>query len=236
MLPKIAQPTFTLTIPSSKRAVRFRPYVTREEKILLMAQSGGSETEILNAVRDVVLACAQEPLMVEDLALFDLEYLFLRLTAVSVDNKATVTLKDNEDKKVREFVIELDKVPMVYDETNDSKKKVKVNDTITLTLKYPPATLSQSLKPTDSQTGMALTVVKTCIDKIFDGDTVYSMDEVDDAELSEFVDELPNHATKKIGEYFMSLPHLLHTIHYVNDMGTERTIKLTRLEDFFRLR
>src|ERR1017187_2691291 len=138
MLPKITMPMFDVEIPSTKTKAKIRPETAKEEKILLIAKESGDSADILSAVKQVVSNCLIDA-KVDDLTLFDLEYLYLRIQAVSVSNKIKMSYRDNEDNKVREFEIDLDKVPVVFPEKD--LRKIVVNDTVTLQLKYPPASL-----------------------------------------------------------------------------------------------
>ena len=113
-LPKIEHPIFKIKIPSSKREVRFRPFLVKEEKILLIAKTSEQENDILLAIKQVVNNCALDDLNIDKLALFDVEYLFLRIRAQSVNNIVSVTYRDNEDPMDYDFDIDLNNVNVVF--------------------------------------------------------------------------------------------------------------------------
>ena len=121
-LPKVNIPIIELTIPSIKKLVKFRPFLVREEKILLIAQQSGSDTDILNALKQIINNCVQEPNFdVDDLTTFDLEYMFLKIRAKSVENIVKLKYFDHEDEKTYEVDVDLDKIEVEFDPKNNKK-------------------------------------------------------------------------------------------------------------------
>lgn len=235
-LPKIEYPINEIEVPSMKKKFKFRPMLVKEEKILLMAKVSEDDTDIFSAVRQVVNNCCIDPsLDVDKLAIFDLEYLFLKLRSMSIGNTTEVSFRDNEDEKVYDFTIDLDTIEVKFPENVD--KTVQITDTSGFTLRYPPATLyadKEFLNLEPSQVFDRLVI--ECIDKVFDGEKVYESNLYKKEEIEEFVESLPMKAYDKIRDFFNNVPSMKHEIKYNNSKGTERKIVLRNLSDFFTLR
>jgi hypothetical protein len=138
-LPKINHPLFKLTIPSIKKDVRFRPFLVKEEKILLMAKTAGNDADIILAIKQIVNNCAADAINIDKMTIFDLEYLFLKIRSQSVNNVVEVSYRDFEDDKVYDFQVDLEKVTMKQPEKVSNNIKTGKNSGIIL--KYPEASL-----------------------------------------------------------------------------------------------
>jgi len=235
-LPKIEYPINEITVPSLKKSAKFRPMLVKEEKILLMAKTSEDENDIFNAVLQVVNNCAVDgTLDVTKLSIFDLEYLFLKIRAFSIGETTEVSFRDIEDEKVYDFVIDLNEIEVDFPEGIDST--IKINDSSGFTLRYPPATLysDKDFLSTEPNKVFDKLVLK-CIDKVFDGDQVYESSLYKKEELDEFVESLPIKTYEEIRTFFTNVPSMKHEIKYTNSKGSERTIVLRNLSDFFILR
>lgn len=235
-LPKISHPMFDVIIPSTKTKIKIRPMLVKEEKILLMAKNGDEETEILAAVKQVVNNCiVTDNIDVDKLALFDIEYLFIKIRSVSVSNVSKVSYKDNEDERVYDFEIELDKVEVKFPEKIE--KNIAINDTTGIIMKYPEAALYSDQEFLKSEPeNMIDNLILYCIDKIYDGDEMFDPKTFKREELTDFVDQLDVNTYEKLRLFFTTLPTLYYKIEYTNLNGNERTIEMTALTDFFTLR
>ena len=139
-LPKTKHPLFDIKIPSTGKPVSFRPFLVKEEKLLLMAKASEDPTDIFKAIKQVINNCAMDKgFDIDKLAIFDLEYVFIRLRAISVNNIVKVSYRDNEDDKIYDFEINLNTVEVVFPEK--ISKNIKISDTIGMTMKYPPASI-----------------------------------------------------------------------------------------------
>lgn len=233
-LPKIDQPIYNIEVPSLKKNFPFRPFLVKEEKLILMAKEGKSETEILSAIKQIVNNCALDPKMdVNKLALFDLEYLFLRLRSVSVDNNVKVSYKDNEDEKIYEFDVNLDDVKMVYPE--NTSNKIKITDNSGIIMKYPSAALYDDKDFMALEKDYMFELIIRCIDSIYYEDEVYSARDYKKKELSEFLENLNLKVFQEIQKFLLSVPHMEYKIKYKNEKDHDREIVLTSLNDFFTL-
>lgn len=230
-LPKIEKPLFELLVPSMKKSVKARPFVVREEKILLTAQQSGSDKDIILAIKQVLNNCIIDEFDVDDLATFDLEYMFLKLRARSVNNVIKVSYRDNEDDKVYDFEIDLDEVELKVED--NISNIINVTDTIGIKMKYPSVTILDNIPDTEDAGNVVEYLIKSCIDQIFDEENVYPAKDHTDEELNEFLDSLDIETFNKIREFFDNLPQMYYKMEYTNKNGNVRTIELTTLNDFF---
>ena len=231
-LPKLDKPLFDLEIPSKQTTVKCRPFVVKEEKILLMAQQAGQEKDIVLAIKQVLENCVQDPTFdSDDLTTFDLEYMFLKLRARSVNNVIEVSYRDNEDDKVYDFEIDLDTVEMM--KPAEINNKIMVTDTVGIVMKFPSVKVLENTPENTSAPDLVEYLVRSCVDQIFDEDEVYLASESTEAELQEFIEGLDVQTFQKIREFFDSLPSLYHKLEYKNANGNERVIELKTLSDFF---
>ena len=234
MLPKISQPTFTVELPSTGEQVKMRHMLVKEEKILLMAKESDDPSDVYNAITQVLNNCMIEP--VKSMSIVDLEYLFLRLRASSVSTKSRVSYRDNEDEQVYDFEIDLNQVNVKFPETKPNDT-IKVSDEVSIKLKLPPAEI-YGKKEFLSMTGEQafLEILKNSIESITEGSKHFDPKMSTAEELTEFIDGLPVSSFNEIREYFSNLPRLNYEINYKNKKGTERSIVLSTLNDFFTLR
>lgn len=235
-LPKLDKPLFELTIPSIGKSFFFRPFTVKEEKILLIGQQSGTEKDIVLAIKQVIRNCCQdETLNVDKLATFDLEFIFLKLRALSVNNIITVSYRDNEDEKVYDFDIDLDKVIV----TNLEKKisnKIEVNETVGMIMSYPSVKILESVPENSTVTELTEYLIRSCIESIYDEDTMYPASEVTPDELGAWLDDLDVETFDKIKAFFDNIPQMYYKIEYTNSLGSKRLIELTTLNDFFTWR
>lgn len=230
-LPKIDQPLFDMTIPSTGKKIIFRPFLVKEEKILLVAQQSGNDTEIIRAIKQILNRCVQEDLDLDSLAIFDLEYMFLRLRSKSVNNVVKLSYRDIEDGEVYNFELDLDTIEVQMPEKINSK--IEINETVGMTMKYPTASITDRMKNFDNEVDLMTFFIVNCIDTIYDDENVYIASDFSEAEITEFLDGLDVKSFEKIREFFESIPRLYHKIEYTNSIESKRSIELTSLKDFF---
>jgi T4 bacteriophage base plate protein len=233
-LPKLMHPTFELTVPSSKQKVRFRPFLVKEEKILLMAKEGDDKSDIINVLKQVISNCDVDSVVNTDkLASFDLEYLFLKLRGKSVNNVIELSYTDMEDEEVYNFSIDVDDIQIVEDPKHSNI--IKISDTSGIVMRYPTAALmSEVVKHTDI-TNVLFHMIRGCMDNFYDGDNISELSDVSTDEMDSFIENLPAGVLKQFEEFFNTMPRMYYKIEYVNKNGTERTIELRTIEDFFIL-
>ena len=228
-LPKIQTPIFNIEIPSIKKTKKFRPFLVKEEKILLLAQQG-NDSDLLDAITQIINNCCLEDLNISSLASFDLEYIFLKLRARSVNNLVELKYKDKEDDKIYAFEVDLDNIDITYDENHTNK--IKINDQYTILMKYPGIDLPDEIK-TVSQDDVFYKMIVSCIDKIYNENEIFLMNEYSFEEAKNFIDNLDVPTFEKIQNFFSTMPKLLHRLEYVNANGTPRVIDIQGIKDFF---
>ena len=206
-LPKIDQPLFDVIVPSSGKKILFRPFLVKEEKILLISQQGGEDTDVIRAIKQILRLCVQdEDFNVDNLTTFDLEYLFLKLRAKSVNNIVKLSYRDNEDDKVYDFELNLDSIEVEMPEGVDST--IKLSDTISMIMKYPSASITDKITQFDNEVDLMTFFIINCIDTILTDEEIYPASEYSDKELEEFIDQLPVNSFEKIREFFEKMPKL----------------------------
>lgn len=230
-LPKIDQPLFDMTIPSSGKKITFRPFLVKEEKILLIAQQSGNDSEIIRAIKQILNNCIQDDLDLDTLAIFDLEYAFLKLRAKSVNNVVKLAYRDTEDDEVYNFELDLDTIEIEMPRNLNSK--IEITDSVGMTMRYPSASITDSMGDFDNEVDLMTFFIVNCIDTIYDEDNVYMANDFSEEEISEFLDGLDVKTFEKIREFFENVPRLYHKIEYTNKAQSQRSIELTSLKDFF---
>lgn len=233
-LPKIEYPTFELTLPSSKQKIKYRPFLVKEEKLLLMAQSSEDSKEIVNSIRQVLNNCIlTEGVVVDSLTTFDLEYLFVKIRAKSVNNMISLTYRDMEDDQRYTVEVDLDQIEIIEDP--DHNNDIKVNDTTGIILRHPKADLSNLLKENQNEMDVFFDILKYCIEYVYQGNEKFDFQDNTEEEKDEFISSLNVESFKQIQKYFSTMPRLHYEVKYTNSKGTERIIPLNTLNDFFSL-
>jgi hypothetical protein len=217
----------------------------KEEKLLLMAKESANDDDIMLSIKQVVNNCILEPdFDVNKLTIFDLEFLFIRLRALSVNNIIKVSYIDNEDAEkaggdtknaTYEFEIDLNKVNIKWPEKVN--KRIVVNDQINIQMKYPDATLYSNKEFLAAQGRVIIDLlIQNCVDKVFEGMTGYDFATSSPEEIQTFLESLPITAIEKMREFLINLPTVYHEISYKNKQDHERKVVLQTLNDFFTLR
>lgn len=230
-LPKIDQPIFDMTIPSIGKNITFRPFLVKEEKILLIAQQSGNDTEVIRAIKQILNNCILIDIDLDSLAIFDIEYMFLKLRSKSVNNIVKLSYRDTEDGEVYDFELDLDTIEVTMPDNINSK--IEINENVGMTMKYPSASITDRMKDFDNEVDLMTFFIVNCIDTIYDEDNVYVASDFTEEEISEFLDGLNVKSFEKIREFFESIPRLYHKIEYKNSIDSDRSIELTSLKDFF---
>ena len=238
-LPTIETPTYELKLPSSNKKIKYRPFLVKEEKILILALESKSQNEITNAVTDVLKKCIlTRGIKVDDLPTFDIEYLFLNIRAKSIgeDIKLTVTCPDDGETKVP-VTIYVDEIKVI--KPKDHKTDIVLDDKMSLRMKYP--SLNQFIESNfdtedeaETMVDKTFRVVADCMDTIFDGEDAWEAKDYSAQERLDFVQQLNSQQYKKVEEFFSTMPKLSHTIEVVNPNTKEKgSVVLEGLADFF---
>ena len=235
--PKIQYPLYKITIPSLKKEITARPFLVKEEKILLHAKSSGERIDILLAIKQIVNNCIIMPenFDVNTLSLFDLEYIYLKMRAQSVSNIVNVVYTDLEDSKNYNFEIDLNTIQVVFPE--NVTNIIVIADDYGIYMKYPSVSLYEDkefIESNDQDSFFRL--IARCVDKIYDGDSVYKANSDNIKDIEEYIENLDIKTFEKIKVFMIDQPSIRHTIKYTNSLGNERIVELNTLEDFFTFR
>ena len=230
-LPQLASAKYELTLPSTGEKVEYRPFLVKEEKILMIAQSTGEQKDILLAVEQIIDTCTFGKLNVKTLPMFDLEYVFLQLRSKSVgaETEVQVTCPDDRETKVP-VKINLEEIQCIKEVGHDNN--IKLTDTIGVVMDYPRVTSIQFMQDNDAQT--AFDIIKDCVRQIYDLENVYDKQDMDSKELDEFLESMSHDQFEKIQEFFNTMPKVKHTVKVKNpNTGVESDVVLEGLSSFF---
>lgn len=233
-LPKISHPTFTLELPSTGQKITYRPFLVKEEKVLLIAQQSENQAESLRAIRQVIQNCIlSDGVDVNDFATFDLEYFFIQLRSKSVNNIVKLSYRDKDDQKVYDFEVDLEDIKL----TSPAKTSnvVEVSDNLGIRLRYPRVDLMEKVDQVESPAEFVFLLLKNCMYEIFDDKNTFKVSEYSDEEVDEFINSLDVKSYQKVQEFFDSIPKLEHVLSYTNSNGKDVKITLNTLSDFFTL-
>lgn len=233
-LPILQHPIFMINVPSKNKEYKFRPFLVKEEKILLIGKEDGTDLAILNSIKQIINNCSiEEDLDVNNLTILDLEYIFLKLRSLSVNNIIELKYEDSDDGTMYEFELNLDDVKIHYDETHS--KIVMINDEFGITMRY---ITSEDLTLIDGDTSEDLTIdiMRRSIENVFDNDNVYKFQESTKQEQLDFIDNLDTKTYENMMDFFRTIPRMTHILSYTNKLGTVKEIKLEKIVDFFTFR
>tara|TARA_Y100001938_G_C7928464_1_gene348113 strand:- start:33 stop:752 length:720 start_codon:yes stop_codon:yes gene_type:complete len=236
-LPKIATPTYELVIPSSKKKIKYRPFLVKEEKILILAMESEDTNQIANAVKNVISSCIlSRGIKVEKLSTFDIEYLFLNIRGKSVGEQIEVMVTCPDDKKTKvPTSINIDSIKVQIDDKHS--KDIVLDDQYTLRMKYP--SLSEFIKNNfanidDINVDDTFELIASCIEQVYSEEESFAASDCTKKELSQFLEQLNSSQFKMIETFFDTMPKLSHTVKVTNpNTGVENEIILEGLQSFF---
>ena len=234
-LPTMDLPTYELEIPSTKKKIRYRPFLVKEEKVLLLAIESNDDKNIRDAVLGLLKACIQSRVKIENLATFDLEYIFLNIRAVSVGEivEMNVTCQDDEKTQVR-YNLNLTEAQVIFPEGHSNK--IMLTDTTGVIMKYPSFDRFVNGQFGDGSVdeNEVIKIIAESIDQIFQGEEVYDDSTTSKKEFIQFVESLTNAQMEKIQAFFESSPRLEHKFTVTNpNTGVESEYTLRGLNSFF---
>ena len=236
-LPIIENPRYELTLPSSDVQVQFRPFVVKEEKILLMAMETKDNNEIVNATKDILKACTYEALDIDSLPMFDIEYLLLQIRSKSVGEVAKFKVICPDDKQTAADVeFDLSTVQVQVDDDHSNKIVIDEERELGLVLNYPSLGITKAGFDVNKENVETMfKVVASCIDHIYEGDKTYPAKDSTKKELVEFLEGLSQKAFLKIKKFFDTMPQLRHEVEVTNPKtGIVSKVTFRGLQDFFQ--
>jgi hypothetical protein len=243
-LPKINTPIFELTLSSTGESVKYRPFLMKEQKILLLALESGETKSIMTAVKQIINNCVVGDIDVEKLPIFDLEYFFMRLRGKSIGETVDLQLrhptglnsKDEECQHVTKFTFNIMEVEVEKTITHTDKIIIDEETGLGIKLKYPTADFTEMDIDNLSQLDVAVKMLISCIDYIYDKEEIYKKEDSTLLELQEFVDSLSQEQFKTVMNFFETMPKLKHTINWkCTGCGCDDEVTLEGMGNFFAL-
>ena len=231
-LPKLNTQTYELEVPSTDEKIRYRPFLVKEEKILLQAQEGG-ETEIMDAVADVVESCTFGKLDVSKLPSFDLEYIFLKIRSKAVGEKVTLNLPFPGDENVKiPTKVDLSKVEvhMAEEHTN----KIDLTDEVSVVMRYPTIKTFGGIRVTNLTADDAVEMTSRCIHQVINGVETFESMDLSKEDKTEFIENLTQDQFAKVQKFFTTMPKLSHTVTLTHPKTKKKAkYKLEGMQSFF---
>ena len=239
-LPKLDVPMYTLKLPSTGKEITYRPFLVKEEKILLMAMEGGDEKEVTTAIKQIINNClVSEDVDVTQLAIFDLEYILLNLRARSTGDiiKLSYSKKEceRENCKPSEILIDVNTIEIHKDKNHTNK--IEITKDVGLIMKYPDVNLISEYdisSITENSNEKGFEIILKCIDQVYDADNVYSRSDYTDDELREFVEGFNKEQFEKVENFFETLPKMYKDVNFTcKECGYTEDFRLEGLASFF---
>ena len=234
-LPKLDVPIYELTVPSTDEKIKYRPFLLKEEKILLIAMESGESEDVIQAVKQIVSECTFNKLKLGSMPMFDVEYIFLQIRSKSVGevSKLKVLCRDDGETYAN---VEVDLTEIEVQVNDDHTNKIELTDEMGVIMRYPTIDSFSTAGISDITADNMLDVIVTCIDKIYDkkGEEVYDSKDSSQKELMDFVEQMNTTQFQDVQSFFDSMPKLRHEIVVVNPKTkVENVVALSGLNDFF---
>jgi len=235
-LPKISTPTYELELPSTGKKIKYRPFLVKEEKILIIAMESEDDKQITNAIKEVITSCIiTRGIKVEELSTFDIEYLFLNIRGKSVGEEVEVmvTCPDDGETKVP-TIINLDDIKI--QKGKNHTRDIKLDDNLTLRMKYPSLDefIKNNFSGEDITVDNTFDLIASCVEQVYSEEESWTASDCTKKELTQFLEQLSSKQFKEIETFFETMPKLSHTVTVKNPKtGVENEIVLEGLTAFF---
>ena len=230
-LPKIDLPLNELVLPSNGKKIKYRPFTVKEEKILLVAGETQDAAQEMIAIKQVVNNCLYD-IDINDVSMLDLEYIFLKLRASSVNNTTEFMITDPDTQERIKIDFDIDTIEVLHNENHTNE--VKVNDEIMLYLRYPNIdNFSKIVGMNPEDPLVNYTIMVSCLDKLATEDEVHYFKDYSDEDIEAFMDNLSGETVRKISEFFDTMPKIRQELKYTNSEGTEKTFVVEGMRTFF---
>lgn len=232
-LPKLNDsPKYEIVIPSTQKSIKYRPFLVKEQKVLLMALESGDQRQILNSIVNTIDACVEDPIKVNDLTTFDVEYMFTQIRAKSVGETSDIQIMCEKCEHMNPVKIKLDDIKIDFP---GDKKSIKLNDKYTINMKYPKYTASiESAVEGKSTTEQMYNLIVHCLDTLMTDDDVINFDDESHDDKLSFVEGLTSAQFENIVEFVRNMPQLKHKLNYdCEACGEHNEHELQGMQDFF---
>ena len=231
-LPRVNTPDYTLELPSTGKTIKYRPFLVKEQKILMMAQDTKDENQLADAMGKLVSSCTYGTLDASTSPLFDIEYVFLKIRSKSVGSKVNLVLICPDDEKTEAKVsLDLDDINVTM--TEEHINEVQINDKVKIVFRYPILSDLKGLVANPTDVERVFHVLNKCISEIHFGDDVYQRSDMTEKDIDEFVDQLTTEQFEKMSDFFNSMPRLRHAVKVTNPKTKVKSeVVLEGLESF----
>lgn len=233
-LPKLVTPEYELTLPTTKETIKYRPFLVKEEKILIMAMETEDQKQMINAVKTIIKNCTTLKRKVDDLPTFEIEYIFLKIRSKSVGEISSIILTCPDDGETEVTVdVNLDEIEVDIPEGHESK--IVIDEKVGVVMKYPSLdTFVKSNFTTDASAETAFDLTASCIEQVFTDEEVWETKDVPKKEIMEFIESMDNKQFQKIQKFFETMPKLEKVVKVTNpNTGVESEVKIEGLASFF---
>lgn len=224
-LPQIAIPEYSLKLPSSGKELKYRPFLVKEEKLLLLAMESEDDKQIMTATKNVLQNCIFDDINVDDMPIFDIEYIFLWLRGRAKGEKIELKYTCPKCDSSLPVDLNLEDINITFPEGHE--KKVEINDSVGIVLKYPNMAMQAKIEKIDNKNEVEILFksIQMCIDYIYDNETIYSNKDHTEKELEEFIESLTDVQFKKLSNFFETMPKLEHKLNLVCKGSTKDSKK-----------
>ena len=233
-LPKVNTPTYELTLPSTGERVAYRPYLVKEEKIIMLAAESNDEKQMVRAVKNVIASCTSGDVDTNKITMFDLEYLFTQLRAKSVGESSDIKVKCRECEKSNDVTVNLADITVDVPEASNKGTVKKITEDISVLLRYPIVDTILESSQGKSEVDTAFDLIASCIDTIYQGDEAFDVSEASKAEVIEFVESLSTQQFQDIYEFVNTMPSACLDVQFkCAHCGHDNDITVKGLANFF---
>ena len=232
-LPKLDTPTYSLVLPSTGQEIKYRPFLVKEQKLLMMAQESKEQTNISETMSNVISSCTFNNINPNQIPLFDIEYIFLKIRSKSVGETQEIrVLCPDDGETYGNVTLNLDEIEVQM--TEGHTNEINLTDKIKIIMKYPQLNDMRGLDSIDTvQTEQIFSIMKYCIWEVHDGDKVYNRVDISDKDIEEFIDSFDNQQLESILNFFQTMPKIRHPVKVINPKTkVESELVLEGLESF----
>ena len=232
-LPKLDTPTYSLVLPSTGQEIKYRPFLVKEQKLLMMAQESKEQTNISETMSNVISSCTFNNINPNQIPLFDIEYIFLKIRSKSVGETQEIrVLCPDDGETYGNVTLNLDEIEVQM--TEGHTNEINLTDKIKIIMKYPQLKDMKGLDSIDTvQTEQIFSIMKYCIWEVHDGDKVYNRVDISDKDIEEFIDSFDNQQLESILNFFQTMPKIRHPVKVINPKTkVESELVLEGLESF----
>lgn len=232
-LPVLETTKYTTLVPSTQEKIEFRPFLVKEEKILMIAQESQDSSQIIKALKEIISACTFDIVKPEKLTTYDLEYLFLQLRAKSVGETSNISLKCTECGEVNSVSINLSEIDVKFPEEK-AERKIELTDTVGITLRPISIEKTEELSKLKENEDALTKSIAACIESIYDSNGVYMTDDTSEKEMTQFIDSLSHKHLQDIQDFMSNQPELHKVVKFkCKACGHENEITISGLQSFF---